>query len=229
MGFEQHEATDDEKRLVAEIAASLDTAMSVQPAADFLARVRGRVAEERDRAATRWPASLSGAAAAVAIALALMGAIGLGRVLRIGPDSRRAPAVPVAPVAAAEVPSPAHVVASVLPGPAASTRPRPMARVVGEWPRPTPMPGPGVLVEPGQREALAHLAERGLDEPASSPFVVETLEPTSPLPELRSAELPRFEPKRLEMKRDGEEGSTWEDRKWKAGGAASASDEGSDL
>ena len=228
MGIERDEATDDEKRLVADIAASLETAMSTEPSAEFLARVRGRVAGERDRAATRWPASLSGAAASVAIALAVVGAISLGRVLRSGPESGPAQAMPAAPVAAAEAPSPAPAVASVLPGPAASTRSRPMARV-GEWPRPTPMPGPGVLVEPGQREALVHLAERGLDEPASSPFVVETLEPTSPLPELRSAELPRFEPKRLEMKRDGEEGSTWEDRKWKSGGAASASDEGSDL
>jgi len=228
MGFEEHDAVEDEKRLVADIAASLETAMRAEPSANFLARVRVRVAEERDRAATRWPASLSGAAASVAIALAMIGAISLGRVLRSRPDSGPAPTVPAATVAAAEAPSPAPAVASVLPGPAASTRSRPMARV-GEWPRPTPMPGPGVLVEPGQREALVHLAERGLDEPASWPFVVETLEPTSPLPELRSAELPRFEPKRLEMKRDGEEGSTWEDRKWKSGGAASASDEGSDL
>jgi hypothetical protein len=53
MGPERYEATDDEKRLVADIAASLETAMSAEPSADFLARVRGRVAEERDRAATR--------------------------------------------------------------------------------------------------------------------------------------------------------------------------------
>lgn len=227
MGFEQREATDDEKRLLTEIAASLDTAMSVPPAADFLARVRARVAEERDRAATRWPASLSGASAAVAIALALIGAIRLGRVLRIGPDSGRAPTVPAASVAA-PAPPPAHAVASVLPRAAASRRPQLAARVVGERPRPTLGSITGVLVDPGPREALKRLAEHGLGEPARPMFVIEALAPAAPLPELRPADLPRFEPKRLEMKLGGEDGATWGSRKWKAGGAASGSDEGSD-
>jgi len=86
------------------------------------------------------------------------------------------------------------------------------------------MSGAEVLVDPGQRESLARLVERG---PGASPllsrFVVETLDPTAPLPQLRPAELPRFEPKRLEMKPGG-----WHGSRWEAGGAASDGDEGSD-
>jgi hypothetical protein len=228
MGFGRDKATDDEKRLVADIAASLETAMSAEPSADFLARVRGRVAEERERAATRWPASLSGAAAAVAIALAVSGAISLGRVLRSGPDSGPAPTVPAAPVAAGETPSSALAVASILPGPGVSMRPQPAPRVVGERPGPKPLPGTGVLVDPGEREALAHLAERGFGAPAPSTFLIQALETAEPLPEMRPADLPRFEPQRLEMKLRGGNDPRWGDREWKAGGAASDSDEGSD-
>jgi hypothetical protein len=228
MGFGRDEATDDEKRLVADIAASLETAMSAEPAADFLARVRGRVAEERDRAATRWPASLSGAAASLAIALALIGAVSLGRVLRSAPDSGPAPTVPAAPVTAAEAPSSGRAVTSILPRPGVSTRARPTARVVGERPGPKPLPGTGVLVDPGQREALEHLAERGFGAPAPSTFLIQALETAEPLPEMRPANLPRFEPKRLEMKLRGGNDPRWGDREWKAGGAASNSDEGSD-
>ena len=228
MGFEQYEATEDEERLVADIAASLETAMSAEPSADFLARVRGRVAEERDRAAARWPASLSGAAASVAIALAVIGAIILGRVLRSGPDSGPAPTVPAASVAAAEAPSSALAVAPVLPGPAASTRPRPAVRVVGEGPRSRAMVGANVLVDAGQREALAYLTKRGFGAPIPSTFVVETLDPTMPLPELRPTQLPRFEPPRLEMKPGGGVDSGWEGSRWETGGATSDSDEGSD-
>jgi hypothetical protein len=228
MGLEQYEATEGEERLVADIAASLETAMSAQPSADFLARVRGRVAEERDRAATRWPASLSGAAASVAIALAVIGAISLGRVLRSGPDSGPAPTMPAAPVPAAEAPSSALTVAPVLPGPAASTRQRPAVRVVGERPRSRAMLGANVLVDAGQREALAYLTKRGFGAPIPSTFVVETLDPTMPLPELRPMPLPRFEPPRLEMKLGGGNDPRWADRKWESGGAASDSDEGSD-
>ena len=218
----------DENRLVAQIAASLETAMSTRPSADFLARVRGRVAEERERAAMRWPASLSGAAASVAIALAVIGAIMLGRVLPSPPGSGLAPTVPAAPVAATEGPSSAPAVDSVLPRPAASTRPRREARVVGERPRPKPVPGTGVLVDPGPREALFHFTERGLGEPAPSTFVIEALDAAAPLPELRPADLPRFEPKRLEIKLRSGSDPRWGDHKWEAGGAASDSDEGSD-
>jgi hypothetical protein len=228
MGFEQHEDTDGEKRLVADIAASVEMAMSAEPSADFLARVRGRVAEERDRAATHWPASLSGVAASVAIALAVIGAISLGRVLRSAPDSGPAPAVPAAPVAAAEAPSSGLTVPSVFPTPAASTRHLPEPRTLAERPWPKAMLGANVLVDPGEREALGHLAERGFGAPIASTFVVETLDPTVPLPELRPADLPRFEPKRLEMKPGGGDDSGWEGSGWQAGGAASDSDEGSD-
>jgi hypothetical protein len=228
MGPERYEATGDEKRLVADIAASLETAMSAEPSADFLARVRGRVDEERDRAATRWPASLSGAAASVAIVLAVIGAVILGRVLRRGPDSGPAPIMPGSPVAAAEAPSSGRAVGSIPSKPAASTRPPPTARVVGERSGSKPLPGTGVLVDPGQREALAHLAERGFAEPAPSTFLIEAFETTAPLPEMRPADLPRFEPKRLEMKMRGGKDPRWGDREWKAGGAASDSGEGSD-
>jgi hypothetical protein len=228
MGFEQYEATEGEERLVADIAASLETAMSAQPSADFLARVRGRVAEERDRAATRWPASLSGAAASVAIALAVIGAISLGRVLRSGPDFGAAPTVPAAPVAAAEAPSSGMTVPSVLPTPAAPTRHVPEARTLAERSGPKGMLGANVLVDPGQREALAYLEGRGFGAPIPSTFVVETLDPTMPLPELRPMDLPRFEPQRLEMKPAGGDDSGWEGSRWEAGGTASAGDEGSD-
>jgi len=228
MGFERDEATDDEKRLVADIAASLETAMSVEPSADFLGRVRGRVTEERERAATRWPVWFSGAAASVAIALAVIGAINLGRVLRSAPESGPPPPGPAAPVTAAEAPSSGRAVTSILTTPAASTRSRSTARVLGERPGPKLLPGTGVLVDPGQREALAHLAERGFAEPAPSTFLIEALETAAPLPEMRPAELPRFEPKRLEMKLRGGDDPRWGDREWKAGGTASESDERSD-
>jgi hypothetical protein len=227
MGVERDEATDGEKRLVADIAASLETEMSTEPSAEFLARVRGRVAEERDRAATRWPASLSGAAASVAIALAMIGAISLGRVLRSGPDSGPAPTVPAATVAAAEAPSSGITVPSVLRAPAASTRHLPEPRTLAERPGPKAMLGANVLVDPGQREELAHLAERGFGTPILSMFVVETLDPTVPLPEVRPTDLPRFEPKRLEIKPGGGNDSGWEGSRWQGGGAASDSDEGS--
>ncbi len=224
MGFEQYDAIEDERRLVADIAASLETAMSTRPSADFLARVRGRVAEERERAAMRWPASLSGIAASVTIALAVIGAFMLGRVPPPPPASRPAATAVATPAAAAATPSPGMTVPSVLPRPAASTRHRREARAVAERPGPRAMSGAEVLVDPGQRESLARLVERG---PGASPllsrFVVETLDPTAPLPQLRPAELPRFEPKRLEMKPGG-----WHGSRWEAGGAASDGDEGSD-
>ena len=229
MGLAGFEVTGDEKRLSADIAASLETAISAEPSADFLARVRRRVAEERDRAATHWPASLSGAAASVAVALALIGAVSLGRVLRSGPDSGPAPTVPAAPVAAAEAPSSGITVPSVPPTPAASTRHLPEPRTLAERPGPKAMLGADVLVDPGQREALAHLAERGFGTPILSTFVVEALDPTAPLPELRPTELPRFEPKRLEIKPARGNDSGWEGSRWQAGSATSDSDEGSDL
>jgi hypothetical protein len=99
---------------------------------------------------------------------------------------------------------------------------------VGERPRPKRLSGTGVFVDPGQREALAHLAERGFAAPALSTFLIEALETAAPLPEMRPADLPRFEPKRLEMKLRGGNDPRWGDREWKAGGAVSDSDEGSD-
>jgi hypothetical protein len=58
--------------------------------------------------------------------------------------------------------------------------------------------------------------------------LIEALDTAAPLPEMGPADLPRFEPKRLEMKLRGGNDPRWGDREWKAGGAASDSDEGSD-
>jgi hypothetical protein len=85
------------------------------------------------------------------------------------------------------------------------------------------VPEADVLVEPGQPEALARLVALGLGALTLPPFVVGSLDPGAPLPELRPAELPRFEAKPLEVGSSG-----WENQRWEPGGAASDSNEGSD-
>jgi len=235
------EKAADEKRLVAEISASLETAMSVQPSADFLAHVRRRVAEERVRTAAGWPAWLSGAAAWVPVVLAVIGVVVLGRLPPSSTDSDPAPTGLAAPTTVPE-PPPSGVVT-----PAASSTPRHRpgvwgvqrtpqlkerawihsaraedARAAGEHAQRKRVREAGVLVEPGQPEALARLVELGLGALTLPPFVVDSLDPGAPLPELRPAELPRFEAKPLEVSSSG-----WEEQRWQAGGAASDG-EGSD-
>lgn len=212
------EPTADEERLVPEITASLKTAMSVQPSADFLARVRRRVAEEDARATVGWPAWLSGAAASAPVVLAVLGAVALGRLLPIGRHSDQASTRVAAPTAAPEAPS------GVGPRALASVpRHRPEARAVGVLARRPLRRGVGVLVEPGQQDALRRLVELGLGAPTLPPFVVESLDPGAPLPVLRPGALPRFEAEPLEVSSSAEK-----DQRWEAGGTASDGDEGSD-
>jgi hypothetical protein len=209
----------DEKRLVAEITASLETAMSVQPSADFLAHVRGRVAEERARPMAVWPAWLSGAAASVTVVLAVIGAVVLGRWPPTSTDSDPAPSGLAAPTTAPG-PPPSGV---LIPSVSSTARNRPEARAAGEHEQGKRVPEADVLVEPGQPEALARLVALGLGALTLPPFVVGSLDPGAPLPELRPAELPRFEAKPLEVGSSG-----WENQRWEPGGAASDSNEGSD-
>jgi hypothetical protein len=223
MSSERYEAilkekAADEKRLVVEITASLETAMSVQPSADFLAHVRRRVAEERARTTAGWSAWLSGAAASVPVVLAVIGVVVLGRLPPRSTDSDPALTGLAAPTTVPELPS-----GVVTPAASSTPRHRPKARALGEHAPRQLRRGAGVLVEAGQPEALARLVELGLGEPTLPPFVVDSLDPGAPLPELRPLELPRFEAKPLEVSSSG-----WEGQKWEAGGAASDRDEGSD-
>ena len=100
---------------------------------------------------------------------------------------------------------------------------RPEARAVGDYAQRKRVREAGVLVEPGQPEALARLVALGLGALTLPPFVVDRLDPAAPLPELRPGELPRFEAKPLDVGSSG-----WEDQKLEPGGAASDSNEGSD-
>jgi hypothetical protein len=209
----------DENRLVAEITASLETAMSVQPSADFLAHVRGRVAEERARTMAVWPAWLSGTAASVPIVIALIGAVVLGRLPPSNSDPDPAPSGLAAP-ATVPGPPPSDV---LIPSVSSTPGNRPAARAVGEHAQRKRVRAAGVLVEPGQPEALARLVALGVGALTLPPFVVHNLDPAAPLPELRPAELPRFEAKPLDVRSSG-----WENQRLEPGGAASDSNEGSD-
>lgn len=180
----------EEERLAARIASALEAAMNVEPSADFLARVRGRVDEERARADTVGTGWLSAAAAPAVIALVVIGAAVLRRVPAEVGDSgaaRTRPAVQ-APALAAE--------------PAAPTRPARVLRGVAAPSRPKPALVADVRVEPGQLEALAQVAVRSVRAPSLSPFVIES--PGEPaLPELRPASLPRFVPEPLAVSSGG--------------------------
>src|SRR5207249_3075658 len=80
------------ERLMAEIARSLETAMRVEPSADFLARVRRRVADEGTRAPAPWPDWWWRVAAPGLVVLAVIGAALVGReagVSEPGPVSTR--------------------------------------------------------------------------------------------------------------------------------------------
>jgi hypothetical protein len=167
-----------EEPLAARIAAALEATMSVEPSADFLARVRGRVVVEQTRAetvGTGWP---TGAAAPVLIAIVVIGAAVL----------RRAPAENGDPGAAR--PRPTVRAPRLAPEPAPPAR-RPPALRVAAPSRAKPALAADVRVEPGQLEALAQLAGRGVRAPSLAPFVIESLGDAA-LPELRPASLPRF-------------------------------------
>jgi hypothetical protein len=193
--------------------------MGTPPSADFLARVRGRMAEERARAATDRPRWLFGAAASVPIALALVTVAFVRMRAPIVHDSGPA-ARTSRPAHSANAPRIVGVARSASPrsvsaeGRSLETRRRPE--------RGSPAVGGQVFVEPGQPEALARLA-RSLGSVPAPAFVVGALNATVPLPELQAADLPRLEMKPLELKAPGWEGLTWE-----TGGTASDSNEGSD-
>jgi hypothetical protein len=182
MPDERHQAilnASEEEHLAARIASSLEAAMSVEPSADFLARVRRRVGEQRARSETVMMRGLSAAAAPVVIALVVVGAAVL----------RRAPAElgdsgPARTQTAVQ--APALTPRPVVPAP----RPR-VLRAVAAPSRPKPALAAEVRVEPGQLEALAQVAVQGLRAPSQSPFVIESLDQQA-LPELRPESLPRF-------------------------------------
>lgn len=208
-----------DEQLLTGITSSLERAMGTPPSADFLPRVRGRMAEERTRAVTDRPRWLFGAAASVPIALALVTvafvSLRAPTVHDSGPASRTR-----RPAHSAEPPRIAGVARSATPrsvsaaGRSLATRRR---RERGR-----PAVGGQVFVEPGQPEALARLA-RGLGSAPALAFAVGALNATVPLPELRAADLPRLEMKPLVLK-----APEWEGLTWKVGGTASDGNEGSD-
>lgn len=208
-----------DERLLTGITSSLETAMGTAPSADFLARVRGRVAEERARAGTDRPRWFLGAAASVPIALALV-TFALVR-LRAPVVHDSAPASRTSrPAHSPEPPRIAGASRSASPRSVSAAGRSLATRRRRE--RDRPAVGGQVFVEPGQPEALARLA-RGLGRAPAPGFVVGALNATVPLPELRAADLPR-----LEMKPLGLKAPEWEGLTWEAGGPASDRNEGSD-
>jgi hypothetical protein len=184
----------DGERLMAEIASSLETAMRVEPSADFLARVRRRVADEGTRAPAPWPDWWWRVAAPGLVVLAVVGAALVGReagVSEPGPAPVRSAASAVRP---APTPSPK-------PAPSLSARSPSVRRSAPA--RAARIP---VLVEAGQLEMLARMAARARPDASLQPFAVESLE-AAPLPELRAGALPRFEAQRLEVRTHTNEGS----------------------
>jgi hypothetical protein len=208
-----------DERLLTGITSSLERVMDTPPSADFLARVRGRMAEERARAATDRPRWLFGAVASVPIALALVTVAFVRLRVPIAHDSGPA-SRPSRPPHATEPPRITGVARSEAPR---SAGPAGRSLATGRRPeRGSPAVVSRVFVEPGQPEALARLA-RGLDRAPAPGFVVGTLNATVPLPELRTADLPRLEMKPLVLK-----APEWEGLRWEAGGTASDRNEGSD-
>jgi hypothetical protein len=189
---------DERHRQVVEnaIAASLERAMSTAPSAHFLAGVRHRVAAERVHASTRrrrWSYVL---AACVPIALAVVTIVALGRV---APKANVLPATATTNgVPGLTAPAPRAVAP---PAPAVSERARRVElsgrrlHDVGE-----PVGARQVFVEPGQPEALARLATAGPGPAPGRVFVVDSLDPSGPLPMLRPVDLPRFEMEPLALK-----------------------------
>jgi len=185
----------DGERLAAEIASSLEAAMRVEPSADFLARVRLRIADEGARVPAPWPDWWWRVAAPGLVVLAVIGAALVGREAGVNEPG----------------PAPARSAASGAgPAPPPSTNPAPSlpARSQRSVRRSAPAHAARipVLVEAGQLEMLARMAARARPDASLKPFAVESLEP-APLPELRVGDLPRFEAKRLEVRTYTNEGS----------------------
>jgi hypothetical protein len=185
----------DRERLMAEIASSLETAMRVEPSADFLARVRRRVADEGTRAPAPWPDWGWRVAAPGLVVLAVVGAALVGREAGVSEPG----------------PGPARSAASAArPAPTLSTNPVPSLSAPSQRSVRRAAPARAaqvpVLVEAGQLETLARMAARVRADATLKPFAVESLEP-APLPELRAGDLPRFEAKRLEVRTYTNEGS----------------------
>ena len=181
----------DGERLMAEIASSLESSMRVEPSADFLARVRRRIADEGTRAPAPWPEWWWRVAAPGLVVLAVAGATLVGReagVSEPGPPPARS-------AASAARPAPP-------PSPSLSARSQRSARRAAPA-RAAQVP---VLVEAGQLEMLARMAARAQPDASLTRFAVESLEPAT-LPELRAGDLPRFEAKRLEVRTYTNEGS----------------------
>lgn len=208
-----------DERLLNGITSSLERAMGTPPSADFLARVRDRMAEERTRAVTDRPRWLFDPAASVPIVLA---------VVTVAFVSLRATTVHDSNPAS-RTRRPAHSAEPTrIAGVARSATPRSVSAAGGSRAtlrlreRGRPADGGQVIVEPGQPEALARLAQ-GLGSAPALAFAVGTLNANVPLPELRAADLPRLEMKPLVLK-----APEWEGLTWKAGGTASDRGEGSD-
>jgi hypothetical protein len=184
----------EERALLLAMASSVEAALRVEPSADFVGRVRQRVAVERARPSRLGRLWLSGVAATVALVLALVA----GRMRWTSPVEEARP--PVAdPSARAEAIAPGRATA----GPAAALPEAPRARqTVGGRAR-SAKPGPpfaaDVIVDPGQAEALARLAGGVATPRARSVFVLASLDPERPLPRLETVEPPRFEMKPLEL------------------------------
>lgn len=183
----------EEQVLLLAMTASLEAAQRVEPPADFLARVRERVADERARPSRPARAWLTGIAATVAFLAALFAATARWRA-RV--EEARPPVADGPAHAGAASPGPV----TAGPAPAVSPLARPRKRP-GNAPVRSPQPRPvfeaDVIVEPGQDEALARLA-RGLAglRPRSA-SAVASLDPEVPLPRLQPLEPPRFEIKPL--------------------------------
>ena len=190
------------ERLMAEIARSLETAMHVEPSADFLARVRRRVADEGTRAPAPWPDWWWRVAAPGLVVLAVIGAALVGREAGVSEPG---------PVSTRSVTSTATAAPTPSTNPALSLSARGQRSVRRSAPASAArIP---ILVEAGQLETLARMAARARPDASLKAFAVESLEP-APLPELRAGDLPRFEAKRLEVRSGG-----WQEQNRQAGTA----------
>ncbi len=206
------EASDADEPLAAAIASSLEIALRVEPSADFLARVRCRIAEEETREEAAWPDRLAGAGAPALVVLALIGAALVGR----GPHGVDEPAAARARSVASTAPAAATPAAPLARHPRVMTSP-------GEPSRARRAPAANVLVEPGQLEALAKVAARAPTTTSAPVFSFESLD-AAPLRGLRAGELPRFEPTRLEVRSGG-----WPSPSGEAAGTVTREHEGSGL